>query len=116
METRPLTLARARMLRREMTLPEVLLWKSLRRDRLGVRFRRQHPMGPYILDFYCEPERLAVEIDGSAHDHPDQVAHDRRRTAWLELQGVTVIRYPASDILGNLAGVLEGLRARVSNR
>jgi very-short-patch-repair endonuclease len=51
-----------------------------RRGLAGLRFRRQHPIGPYILDFYCDEFRLAVEIDGQSHDHPDRIAHDQRRT------------------------------------
>jgi very-short-patch-repair endonuclease len=72
METRPLTLKRARQLRRAMTLPEVLLWQAIRPSvmRLG-RFRRQHPFGPYILDFFSPSLNLAVEIDGSGHDDID---------------------------------------------
>ena len=62
------TVARARDLRRTMTLPEVLVWQHIRGRRLdGIRFRRQHPIGPYILDFFCEDARLAVEVDGESH-------------------------------------------------
>ena len=96
-----------------MTLPEVLLWQAVRRNRLGVRFRRQHPIGPYILDFYCDPARLAVEVDGQVHDYPDRIAHDRRRTVWLEARGITVLRIPARTVFDNLDGVLEGLKRRV---
>src|SRR3984957_9538215 len=79
-----LTLKRARQLRREMTLPEVLLWEQIRGGRLnGLRFRRQHPIGPYILDFYCASARMAVEIDGAGHDHESQWTHDNRRDRWL---------------------------------
>jgi very-short-patch-repair endonuclease len=95
-----------------MTLPEVLFWQAVRRDRLGVRIRRQHPVGPYILDFYCEPARLAIEIDGQVHDHPAKAAHDRRRTAWLGAQGIAVLRIPAKTILDDLNGVLDGLSHR----
>jgi hypothetical protein len=74
------TFARARSLRRNMSLPEVVLWQTLRRGQVsGLRFRRQHPVGPYILDFYCPSARLAIEVDGSAHDAAAQVRHDERR-------------------------------------
>ena len=106
------TIARARKLRRTLTLPEVILWQAIRRQRLGVRFRRQHPVGPYILDFYCEEARLAVEVDGVIHEHPDRIRHDARRTAWLNQRGITVFRIAARDILGNLEGVLVSLKAR----
>src|ERR1700745_3415651 len=65
------TVATARRLRLEMTLPEVLLWTAIRGGRIGgFRFRRQHPIGPYVLDFYCAAEKFAVGVDGSAHDVP----------------------------------------------
>jgi very-short-patch-repair endonuclease len=63
------SVAKARKLRREMSLPEVLLWRVLRARPQGIKFRRQHASGPYILDFYCSDARLAVEIDGHAHEH-----------------------------------------------
>ena len=79
------TFKRARELRRKMTLPEVVLWRALRKGRLaGLRIRRQHPIGPYILDFYCPSARLAIEVDGSVHDITAQVRHDERRAAWLD--------------------------------
>ncbi|WP_292063343.1 endonuclease domain-containing protein [Brevundimonas sp. UBA7664] len=114
MEAPPRTIARARQIRRRLTLPEVILWSALRGRRLGgARFRRQHPVGPYILDFYCVEARLAVEIDGRVHEHPDQLAHDQRRTEWLRLRGISVCRIAARDVLGNLEGVLISIRQRV---
>lgn len=112
-----ITLQRARELRGRLTLPEVLLWQALRGRRLGAaRFRRQHPVGPFILDFYCEAARLAVEVDGAGHDDPDQMRHDARRTEWLALRGIEVLRIPATEVLNNLEGVLAGLSVRVSGR
>ena len=111
MEAPRLTIARARELRRKLTLPEGLLWIALRGRKLaGLRFRRQHPVGPYILDFYCEVVRLAVEVDGQGHEQPDQIAHDHRRTAWLEARGMTVLRIPAREVLGNFNGVLASIK------
>ena len=107
------TLARARALRRTLTLPEVVLWQALRGQKLhGLRFRRQHPVGPWILDFYCDAARLAVEVDGQGHEHPDQMRHDARRTEWLNRRGITVCRIPARDVLGNLDGVLVAIGRR----
>lgn len=95
-----LTFDRARKLRRDMTLPEVLLWDCLRGGRLhGLRFRRQHPAGPYVLDFFCAAAKLAVEVDGGHHDLPGQMVHDGRRDAWLRKQGIRTLRFPATDIL-----------------
>ena len=94
------TVTRARSLRRTLTLPEAILWRALRRRTLaGFRFRRQHPVGPYVLDFYCPEARLALEVDGAAHDHPLQAIRDDRRTAWLADHGIRVLRLPARDVL-----------------
>src|SRR5438105_3967585 len=103
------TVNRARKLRREMSLPEIVLWQALRKKGLArLRFRRQHPIGPYILDFYCPAARLAVEVDGLAHDTAAQARHDERRRAWLAQHGVAVLRIRAGDVLKDeaLKGVL----------
>jgi very-short-patch-repair endonuclease len=90
-----------------MTPPEARLWTRLRGHRLqGFKFRRQHPVGPYITDFYCAAARLAVEVDGRVHDEPGQIEHGRRRTRWLAGQGVRVIRIAAMDVRDELDGVL----------
>ncbi|HEU5016777.1 MAG TPA: endonuclease domain-containing protein [Pseudolabrys sp.] len=92
-----------------MPLPEVILWQALRKGRLsGLRFRRQHPIGPYILDFYCPSARLAIEVDGSVHDTVAQAQHDDRPAAWLGKRGATVLRITAKDVLKDerLEGVL----------
>ena len=107
---------RAKSLRRAPSLPEALLWQQLRRSGLGVRFRHQHPAGPYILDFFCAPACLAVEVDGGAHDFGDRPAHDERRDRWLTAQGVTVMRVSATDVLENLDGVLVHIQAALSQR
>jgi very-short-patch-repair endonuclease len=91
---------RARALRASMSLPEVLLWKALKGRKLqGLHFRKQHPIGPYILDFYCDAEKLAVEIDGSSHGFGDRPRRDDRRDAWLRDQGVATLRLSASLVL-----------------
>jgi very-short-patch-repair endonuclease len=83
-----------------MTLPEVLLWQEFRRGRLkGCRFRRQHPIGPYILDFFCSDAGLAIEVDGMGHSHDAQARHDQRRDCWLREKGIVVIRIAAADVL-----------------
>ncbi len=112
MRARDETFSRARRLRREMSLPEVVLWQALRKGRLeGLRFRRQHPIGPYILDFYSPSARLAVEVDGFAHDTAARVRHDAHRQAWLARQGIAVLRIRAADVLRDeqLEGVLLGI-------
>jgi len=113
----PLAHIRARDLRRPMSPPEARLWNYVRGHRLrGYKFRRQHPIGPYIIDFYCPVAKLAVEIDGSTHDHPDRIAHDRRRTVWLATQGVRVVRIAARDVRDELDGVLGFIARVVSER
>ncbi len=108
-----LTLKRARRLRRAMTLPETILWNCLRKERLrGLSFRRQHPLGPYILDFYQPAVKLAVEIDGAGHDQAEQIAHDAQRDAWLRAQGVTVLRFPAASVLDD--ELREGVLAMIA--
>lgn len=95
-----------------MTLPEVLLWRELKRRPKGLKFRRQHPFGRYILDFYCDAAKLLVEIDGEIHNRGDQPERDAERDQWLSSQGLTVLRIPAKDVLANLEGVLRHVIAR----
>jgi very-short-patch-repair endonuclease len=112
-----LTLKRARKLRRTLTPPEARLWVALRGKALGdARFRRQHPLGPYILDFYCPALKLAVEVDGEGHGHPDQAAHDARRDEWLMGQGVKTLRVAAIEVRDNLDGVMTDIRAAIEGR
>jgi very-short-patch-repair endonuclease len=92
-----------------MTLPEVLLWRELRKRPGGLRFRRQHPAGPYVLDFFCATANLAVEVDGEAHSRGDRPQRDVTRDTWLHGRGIQVIRIPAADVLKNLDGVLQAL-------
>ena len=103
------TVLRARALRRDMTLPEGLLWRELRKRPGGFKFRRQHPFGRCIVDFYCAAVRLAVEIDGISHELGSNPNRDIRRDLWLSEQGVRVIRFSATDILRNLDGVIESI-------
>jgi CreA protein len=111
------TFSRAHELRRQMNLPEVVLWQVLRKSRLArLRFRRQHPIGPYILDFYCPSARLAIELDGFAHDTLTQVRHDERREAFLVEHGIRVLRIAARDVLRDetLESVLVGIEQAAS--
>jgi very-short-patch-repair endonuclease len=93
-----------------MTLPEVLLWVAIRRKQVdGFRFRRQHPIGPFILDFYCEQARLAVEIDGDCHE--GRQAYDLRRDAWLQARGVRTLRLGARHVLASIDAAVEDIRS-----
>jgi very-short-patch-repair endonuclease len=82
-----------------MSLPEVLLWQRLKSRPNGLKFRRQHPAGPYILDFYCHEARLVIEIDGMAHDMGDRPDRDVAREADLKRRGLRVARLPAAEVL-----------------
>ena len=96
-----------------MTDAERRLWSRLRGEQLGVKFRRQHPLGAYVLDFACLSPKVAVEVDGS--QHLEQGAYDERRTAWLETQGYAVLRFWANDVLSQtdaaVARIVELLEA-----
>ena len=102
----PNTIRNAKRLRREITLPEILLWQALRTRPVGLKFRKQHPAGPYVLDFYCDAVRLAVEVDGAAHGHGDRPTRDAERDAWLRLRNVRVLRIAAADVLAELEAVV----------
>ncbi len=113
----PIIYQRAAGMRRKLTPPEARLWRCLKGGNLArVKFRRQHPIGAYILDFYCPAAKVAVEVDGSIHTTHDQHVYDQRRTAWLATQGITVLRFPALSIRDNLDGVLATIREAVSGR
>jgi len=100
---------RARKLRRDSTMVEKRLWSKLRDGRLnGLSFRRQHPAGPYILDFYCPQLCLSIELDGSQHQL--QEIRDEKRTAWLHRCGVTELRFWNNDVTKNLLGVMEKIQ------
>src|SRR5690349_20182182 len=105
----------ARQLRRRLSLPEGLLWRALRGRKLdGLHFRRQHPIGPYVLDFYCDSALLALEIDGQSHGFGDRPQRDERRDAWLASKGIRTLRLSAElalhdvdDAVNTIRGFLE---------
>lgn len=108
---------RAKRLRRTMTLTERRLWRLLRANQLdGLHFRRQHPLGPYVLDFYCHAARLAVELDGGAHDLPGGLERDRARDLWLSERGVTTLRLPDRAVENDINGALGQIRRAVAVR
>ncbi|MBV9393221.1 MAG: endonuclease domain-containing protein [Methylobacteriaceae bacterium] len=99
-----------------MTEVEKKLWWRLRGAELGMSFRRQHPIGPYVLDFYCAPARLAIELDGHQHGTDGVRAADARRTAFLRSRGVNVIRFGNQEVIENLEGVLETIWNAIHER
>ena len=96
----------ARSMRREMTDAEFRLWSAIRDQKLeGLKFRRQSPIGAFIVDFFCPAHRLIVEIDGGQHFEDAGLAADLQRTRWLVGEGYRVLRFTNLDVLNNLDGV-----------
>lgn len=90
----------AKTLRRRLSLPEGLLWRAIKTRKLaGLHFRKQHPIGPYVLDFYCHAVKLAVEVDGQSHGFGDRPERDERRDLWLAAKGIRTLRISASTVL-----------------
>jgi very-short-patch-repair endonuclease len=110
----PAKTERARALRRDMTKAEWMLWNEMRGGKLGVSFRRQHPLGPYYLDFYCAPLKVAIELDGSQHAR--QQAYDDARTALLATRGIKVLRYWNNEVIGSLDFVCADIAAALQRR
>jgi very-short-patch-repair endonuclease len=102
----------AREHRKLQTPAEAQLWKVLRDSRLGLRFRRQHAVGRFIVDFYCSKAALIIEVDGPIHDESDE--EDSIRQAALEQKGLRVLRFENEDVLADLAGVLEKIEKALS--
>ena len=102
---------RAQELRHPLTPAEATLWQMLRNRRLtGLKFRRQHPIGPFITDFYCAQAHLVIEIDGDVHGDPDQAKYDAARTEWLEERGYRVLRFQAREVDKDLRAVVRAIR------
>ena len=92
-----------------MTPAEGLLWRALRSRQLGAKFRRQHPVGPYIADFYSREAGLVIEVDGETHYTPEGEAHDEKRDAYLTGLGLAVLHFINPEITRQLEGVLEAI-------
>ena len=104
----------AKRLRRRMSVPETKLWQELRANRLdGLHMRRQHPVGSYVLDFYCASVKLAIEVDGGAHDMPGRRERDAERTACLRELGIRTLRVPAHAVENRINDVLASIRNAV---
>ncbi len=97
---------RARELRKNSTQQEQKLWKLLRKRQLkAYKFRRQYPIGEYIVDFICREKQLIIEIDGGQHNTETNIAYDNKRTKFLESKGYKVIRFWNNDVDNNIEGV-----------
>ena len=106
----------ARKLRRSMSLPEAILWHWLRQRPGGLKFRRQHPTGPYVLDFFCSDARLAIEVDGEAHSRGDRPERDATRDKWLRNAGIETLRIPAAELLHDVDAVIRSILAEAMSR
>jgi very-short-patch-repair endonuclease len=105
----------ARTLRQNLTDAEQRLWSRLRRRQLdGCRFRRQAPLGPYVVDFACLAARLVIAVDGGEHSR--RAENDAARSSWLEANGFHVLRFWTNEVLGNSKGVQETIRRALQNR
>jgi very-short-patch-repair endonuclease len=110
-------LGRAKAMRREMTPAELKLWHELRAHRLmGLSFRRQHPIGPFIVDFACASHRVIVELDGSQHADDEAILKDRKRTKFLENQGWHVLRFWNHEVLNGIENVCQHIWIKCGNR
>jgi very-short-patch-repair endonuclease len=103
-----LSFARGRELRQTSTEAEQKLWQQLRNRKLkGKKFRRQHPLSGFILDFYCHECKLAIEVDGNCHANEEAKEYDAARTHLLNLYGITLLRFWNSEVINDIEGVLE---------
>lgn len=100
-----------------MNLSERRLWRLLRANQLdGLHFRRQHPLGPFVLDFYCHAARLAVEVDGGVHDLPGRMERDQVKDCWLRERGVMTLRLPDRLVENDINGAVVRIRRAVAER
>ena len=112
-QAHPLIFVRAKELRKKMTGAEQLLWNYLKSGINGLKFRRQHPIGLYIADFYCHPVRLIVEIDGKIHDKEEIRVSDEQRESDLKSWGNKVIRFKNEEVFEDIQKVLLTIKVKV---
>lgn len=106
---------KARVLRREETRAEKILWEKLRNKKLGVKFRRQHPVDMYILDFYAPDIKLAIELDGSTHNIKENREYDNDRKEYLKSKGIEILRFWNSEMEKNLESVLNKIKSKTKD-
>lgn len=111
----PKTFENARFLKKAPTNAENLLWQNLRgRNILGLKFRRQHPIKKFILDFYSHEKQLAIEIDGEIHSKYENISYDQSRTQELNSMNIHVIRFSNQEVLSDISGVLKRIREHIN--
>ena len=104
---------KAKELRENMTLAEIKLWEVLKGNNLGVKFRREHPVLIYIVDFYCHKKKLVIEVDGEYHNDEDQILKDKNRTKDLQENGLQVLRFTNEEVLNNMESVLSVIKRHI---
>lgn len=112
----PIILQRAREMRHPQTPAEATLWRATRNRNLGYKFRRQHPIDRFIIDFYCAQAKLCIEIDGESHLEADQMEYDAARTEFLERLGYRVIRFTNNDVRYNINAVVDEIARVIESR
>jgi very-short-patch-repair endonuclease len=106
----------ARELRQHETVAEKRLWSFLRSGQIaGARVRRQHAIGPFVVDFYCPAVRVAIELDGSVHDDNDIAAQDAARTEWIEQHQIRVMRFRNDEIMNDISSVLSKIEQAITH-
>jgi len=102
-----------RQLRNNLTKAEVIVWQHLKgRQVNNCKFRRQYSIGPFVLDFYCPELKLAIEIDGSSHDHEDAQAYDQERQKYIEALGITFLRFTNEQVYKNIESVVMSINEK----
>ena len=109
----PSIIVKARYLRKESTKSEEMLWRALRGNKLGMRFRRQHPFDMFVIDFYAPSIKLAIELDGSSHNLKENKEYDEMRTDYLESKYLHVLRFWNSEVENNLDKVLDKIKKEI---
>jgi very-short-patch-repair endonuclease len=112
----PVILAHAREMRHPQTPAEATLWHALRNRKTGFKFRRQHPIDRFIIDFYCAKAKLLIEVDGKSHLEPNQKEYDQARTEYLEKLGYKVIRFTNNDVKYNIDAVANNILRTIETR
>ncbi len=102
-------------LRNNITPAEMLLWGYLKGGQLGAKFRRQHPLGIYIADFYCHQYKIVIEVDGSIHNLPEIIKNDLERQLNIENSGIKVLRFKNEDIFNRLETVLKTIKETMNS-
>ncbi|MFA4975489.1 MAG: endonuclease domain-containing protein [Candidatus Paceibacterota bacterium] len=111
--TKLTTIVKARHLRQEETKVEKILWEKLRNRKLGLKFRRQHPIDMYILDFYVPEIKFGIELDGSIHNIKENKEYDKERTEYLRSKNIKILRFQNSEIENNLDMVLNKIKEKI---